>query len=146
MTGKLAMTEFGPGTGEAAEGRRKRQRWTIIGAIAGAGFVSGFAFALVQDADSLFDGTIPAWLAIALTGLWLVAMIGGCWMLGRRADEVERHNNLWSTAIGGSVLLIGYPAWYLLWRGGLVVEPIHEIMFLAFYAVAIGAYLWKKFR
>jgi hypothetical protein len=36
--------------------------------------------------------------------------------------------------------------WYLLWKGQLVPEPSHQIIFVAFYIVMLAAYLIRKFR
>jgi hypothetical protein len=36
--------------------------------------------------------------------------------------------------------------WFVLWRGALVPEPSHQILFLVTMIAALVTYLWKKLR
>ena len=146
---ELTMSK-GAGTdlsGEARAAAKKRRLWTVIGVLFGAGFASGFGFALAEDSDAgWLSGPIPAWLAVLLSVVWLTAMIAGSWFYKRNADELEINANLWGAAVGASTLLIGYPVWFLLWRGELAGEPNPHVMFVTLYLTGIGGYLWKKYR
>ena len=73
-------------------------------------------------------------------------MIGGTIAVRRTTDEVERHNNLWGLGMGASAVMLVYPPWWMLWRGGLVGEPSHVALFLLLVAISTAFYLWKKFR
>lgn len=136
-----------PGYGEQALRRRNRRVWTTLGFLAGAGFVVGLGTALLERDDPAgWPGTLPpVWAAIA-AGIWLVAIIAGSIAFTRRVDEVERAVNVRAGHIGASFFLTGYPAWYLLWKGGLVPEPRHEILFIATMAVMLLAYFIQKLR
>lgn len=41
---------------------------------------------------------------------------------------------------------LAYPAWYFLWKGGLVIGPEHEFLFIATLIAMSATYLWKKAR
>ena len=113
----------------------------------GVGGITGLVFALTQqDGAALYQGTIPAWVAVALAVLWLVSVVGGSFWLKRHIDEIEQAAQLWGIATGGTVVIVLYPIWYLLWRGQMIAEPNAHIMFGTLYVVMIAAYLWKKFR
>lgn len=45
---------------------------------------------------------------------------------------------------GASVVMVGYPAWFLLWKGGIVREPVHELIYGALLVATTGALLWNK--
>jgi hypothetical protein len=135
------------GPGEALERRQKGRQTLILSLLMIAGGMTGLAFALTQEGGAgLYQGVIPAWVAIGLVALWLVSVIGGSYWLKRHIDEIEQAAQVWGIAMAGSFVLILYPAWYLLWRGQLVMEPNAHILFGTLYVVMIIAYLWKKFR
>ena len=64
----------------------------------------------------------------------------------RHIDEIEQATQLWSVAAAGTVVILLYPIWYLLWRGQMIAEPNGHVMFAALCVVMIAAYMWKKFR
>ena len=47
---------------------------------------------------------------------------------------------LWFSSYGASAFVVAYPAWFLLWKGGLLPEPHHLALFLIFYAGAFLGY------
>ena len=59
---------------------------------------------------------------------------------------MERRDNLIAGTIAINFYAIFYPAWFFLWKGGLVREPDHEILFVATVIVMSAAYFWKKLR
>jgi uncharacterized membrane protein YidH (DUF202 family) len=144
MARELKMAEEDVGT--RAERDRERRWWRTFVPIVLSGFVAGFAFALADQGETFLAGKIPPLIAVLIAGSYVVTMIWGTWAYKRVADELEMQNNLWGTAVGGSALLLVYPPWWILWRGGLVGEPVHEALFLLLFVTAIGAYLWKKYR
>lgn len=133
-------------SGAEAERARRRKWWTLLGAALAAGFATGIGVGLTQEGGPFAGGRIPEWLAIAAVALYLVTMIAGTVLMKRFTDEVEMHNNLFGLAVGASALMLVYPPWLLLWRGGLVPEPGHEPLFLVTIVPAVIAYLWKKYR
>jgi drug/metabolite transporter (DMT)-like permease len=138
--------ETGESEGAAAERQRRRKWWTLLGVALAAGFGTGFGVALTEEGGAFGDGRIPEWLAIGATVVYLATMIVGTVMMKRFTDELEMHNNIFGLAVGASALLLVYPPWLMLWRGGLVGEPSHGALFLAMFLPAMATYLWKKYR
>ncbi|HEY5713203.1 MAG TPA: hypothetical protein VIT38_15015 [Allosphingosinicella sp.] len=135
------------GPGEALERRQRRRRTLILSLLMIAGGIIGYALVLAGDVGPGFhQGTLSAWAAITLALGWLVSVIGGSIWYKRHIDEIDQAAQIWGIAAAGSVVLILYPAWYLLWRGQLVGEPNAHVIFATLYVVMIGAYLSKKFR
>ncbi len=137
-----------PNIGERRARLARNRRLSLYGALLAAGMVVGFFFGLYETDGTAWiaQGNIPGWLAILLASVTAIALIGGTIMTHRRIDEVERQNNLVSAALAAAVVLLGYPVWFILWKGRLVSEPSHEVIFITLYAVMILAYLYRKFR
>lgn len=135
------------GPGEALERKQKGRQTLIICMLMVAGGVTGLTLALSgQDGPDFYRSAIPARVAVALAVFWLVSVIGGSLWYMRHIDEIELAAQIWGIAAAGTVVLIFYPVWYLLWRGQMIVEPNAHVMFGTLYVVMIAAYLWKKFR
>lgn len=134
--------------GEARERAARNGRLITYGLLAIAGMVVGFLFGFYEDenANGIAQGTIPNWLAIALAIVTVVALIGGSLIVKRRIDEVERQHSQVAGACAAYAVLVAYPVWYLLWKGQLVPEPSHVVLFLALYAIVSVTYLYRKFR
>jgi hypothetical protein len=126
----------------------RNRRLSLYGVLLVAGMAVGFLFGLYETDGTAWiaQGNIPGWLAILLASVTAFALIGGTIAAHRRVDEVERQNNLFSSAMAAGVVLVGYPVWYILWKGQLVSEPSHETMFVALYSVLLVTYLYRKFR
>jgi ABC-type sulfate transport system permease component len=88
----------------------------------------------------------PPALALAAAGLYLGAMIISSMLLGRWTDEVQRHAQYKATAIAAAVYFLGYPVWFLLWKGGFVREPIHELVFAASWVALALSSIYYRFR
>jgi hypothetical protein len=135
------------GHGAALERRQKGRQTLILALLMAAGGVTGFFLATnQQDGMGFYQGVLPAKVAIGLAALWLVSIVGGSVWLNRHIDEIERAAQIWGIAMAGTVVVILYPVWYLLWRGQMIAEPNAHVMFGTLYVVMIAAYLWKKFR
>jgi hypothetical protein len=130
------------GEGERAEAARGRRSLMLVAASAVIAVVLVGGTALFkQDHGHL----APAW-AIACTALYALAIVASGWFACRMTDEVEARHNIQAVAIGGGVYCLVYPSWYFLWRGELVPEPSHEILYLVTIATITAAYVWKKIR
>jgi hypothetical protein len=68
------------------------------------------------------------------------------WIYLRSSDELVRANNIAAGFWGTVFLLISYPAWLILWMGGLVPEPRAEGLYLMTLVAACVGYAWEKFR
>lgn len=132
--------------GAAAERRQRRKWWTLLGVALVAGFGTGLGVALTEEGGAFGDGRIPEWLAIGAVAVYLGLMIVGTYVMKKVTDELEMHNNILGLAVGASALLLVYPPWLMLWRGGLVGEPGHGALFLVMFLPAMATYLWKKYR
>ncbi len=146
MTKPLPIDDPAPGIGEAREkmqsGRSKRTLWIL----AGIGMVVGFFSAMLEGDGEGFLNGIPAAWAIASAAIFIAAISIGSWFYYRQMDEVARYTNLWAAAVTVNLYLIAYPIWYVLWRGELVREPSHEVIFLFVYVAYVAALGWKKWR
>ena len=149
MMARLDMTDGADAaaSGERLERARRRRKYWIIGTIFVLGFVGGFTAGFTQ-ADDLFDPahTWPPALAIGLAVFFLVAVSGGGWLYSRQLDEFERTAKYKAVSAAASSYVIVYPVWLLLWKGGLVPEPMHVVIFLVFAAVMMIASLFYRVR
>ncbi len=143
---ELRMADEGI-SGVERERRQRVQRLILFAALGLAGGIIGFTFAMYEDKQAVWaSGAIPPGIAIVLALVTLIATVGGSWLYCRRMDEVELKDNLHGGAWAALVVMIGYPVWYLLWKGGLASEPSHIVMFLTLYGVTTAVYLYRKLR
>lgn len=145
--GLPAMAELPLGEGERREAASRLKRILVIGALFVTGLVTGF-YAGFHDSIAFVDrgGTWPPAMALGLLALFAVAMIAGTYVMNQVMDELERQRGYKAASFGAVVLLVGYPAWFLLWKGGFVPQPSHWLIYVLFLvAVALGQ-LWYRFR
>jgi hypothetical protein len=136
------------GEGERRDAERRRRKWLIVAALAAAGAVPGFYVGLQHGqavAESREFVRSPT-LSLVFAGLYLVAVIGGGLLLGRYIDEVERQRSYQAVSFAGLALMVVYPTWFLLWKGGFVPEPIHWMLFVLFWLSLAVASLFYRFR
>lgn len=149
VSGARAMRDSMPrGEGERYEASRRRKRWAIVAALAVAGFVPGLYLGY-NDGAALAESRSGIWspaLSLGLIGLYLGAVIGGHFLLRNVTDEVDRQNGYKAASFAGFTLMVVYPIWFLLWRGGFVPEPIHWMLFLLFWLSLALASLFYRFR
>jgi drug/metabolite transporter (DMT)-like permease len=131
------------GPGERAERIRSRHLSGVFAALMLLGGVIGAALYYLQHGET---GALPAAVAIALTLLYVVGTSLGSWYFFRRTDEVELRDNLLAGTWALYFYSLLYPAWFFLWKGRLVSEPDHEILFIGTMIVLSAAYFWKKIR
>jgi hypothetical protein len=145
--GKEMLMAREPGPGEAAE-RATRRRWMSLLAISlVVGALSGMIVALTTHGDGGFMGQkVPIWAAVLLTAGWLGTMGYGAWYYETQVDEVERNANYYGYAVGGGLVVVVYPVWYIFWWAGAVREPTHEALMGLLFVGALAGYLWKKYR
>ena len=136
------------GIGEARERARFRKRNLVIGAIFAAGLFSGFYVGQAESAR-IWEGGAGAWspiVSLVIACVYLIAVIGGSLALQGSLDELERRNAYEATSVASAVFITLYPLWFVLWKGGFVVEPIHWVVFSAFWLTLAAAQLWYRFR
>lgn len=132
---------------QRAEQRKKRIS-TVVGALFCVGAASGFLIGFFEDENAglLAANSIPPWLAVVTAIVFVVAVTFGSWKLMQVSDELERVIHTKTTVVAGNVMLIGYPAWFVLWKGGIVSEPDAFWLFVAGFVSSALAYAWYKFR
>jgi protein-S-isoprenylcysteine O-methyltransferase Ste14 len=135
------------GPGEIAEAGSRRQFWLFVAAMFGIGVAVGMTGAAFEiDPGGFLTGLLPPGIALAMAAVATLALAVGTVIFLRRSDEVERGDNIWASAVAANALLIVYPAWFFLWKGGWVTEPSHVALFLIVYVTMMLAYLYRKFR
>lgn len=136
----------GPGAGEARS-RRRSQRATLVSvglAIAGLGM--GIAASRSQLGRTIGGAELSTgWAAAGVVAL-LVVLGFSIWWMRHGIDEIERQKHLLGVAAGAYGYMVGYPIWFVLWKGGLAAEPDHQILFSAFFAISLAALAWQKVR
>lgn len=149
VSGGRAMRDDAPlGEGERRDAARRRKRWLIVAVLALVGVVPGFYMGY-QDGAAMAQSRPAVWsptFAAVMAGIYLVAVIGGGILLSRVTDELERQRGYKAVSFAGTVLMMVYPTWFLLWRGGFVPEPIHWMLFVLFWLSLVLASLWYRYR
>lgn len=134
------MTE---GPGERAERLRARRYWAVslVFGLMGAGVGATLAYLGDNDARSLS----ASW-AVGVTLLYAICLPLGSWLFLRQTDEVDLRDNLIGCTAGIYFYTMLYPGWYFLWKGGLVPEPDHQLLFIGTMGVVAAVYFWKRLR
>ena len=143
----VPMPEPRGGEGERREGAVRRRRLLVFGVLFVAGLASGFYVGSTDGGAMLdADGRWSPGVSLALIAIFLAAMIGGAMALRSSTDELQREIATKAMAAAGGFFLLFYPVWFLLWKGGLVPEPMHLAMFVVFWLTLAFATLWYRFR
>ena len=146
QTGTIGASDA-PGDFERIERRRRRRKLAIVLAMGAVGGIGG-GIVGAREEGHLFDLAHP-WpplLCLALAALFALAVAVGTLLLRRQVDEVERMTKLRATHAGAYALLVGYPIWFLLWKGGFLPEPQHVAIYAAVLVVSLLASLYYRFR
>jgi hypothetical protein len=147
MTRTMERPVAEPGTGEALERAARRKKIAIVGGLSLAGFFPGFYLGYTENDELLqVSDKWPPELALVLAAVYLVAVITGAVLLKRQTDEVALAQQTKGTALAGSMLVLVYPLWYILWKGGFVIEPMHTVIYVLFLLTALGGMLYYRFR
>jgi hypothetical protein len=127
---------------------QRRKRWLIVAGLFAVGVIAGYSAGHYNSEPEAVPGAW-AWsptIAAILAGIYLMACIGGSFLLNAVLDEVDRQRGHKAMSFAGNVLIAVYPTWYMLWRGGLAVEPIHWMLFALFWLSLALATLWYRYR
>ena len=146
LAGRHGVSD-GPGAGEQRERARRRRKAWIVGGVFTVGMVAGFAMGW-REAQHLFAGSEgwPPAMTIAIALSYVIAVVGGGMLLSRQTDEVELQSQYKAVAAAALVYALIYPVWFVLWMGSLAPEPMHGILFIAFWVSLLGAFLFYRFR
>ncbi|MDY7523028.1 hypothetical protein [Sphingomonas sp. 10B4] len=145
---KIAMPQNEMGPGEAADRTRSRRTFITFAVLSVLGGAVGFTAALIEphEATLTTGGSLPAWFAILAALLLIGAVTAGSLVYYRTIDELQRLDNYWAATMGANVLLMAYPVWLILWKGGLVPAPDAMTLYLAVLVSTGLAYAWRKLR
>lgn len=140
------MTEAQMSGEQLEKARRSRKIWIIFLVVLfglGVGFMVGFS-----QGENLFagGGSWPPAMAAGLACAYVAAVIGGSIAMSRNTDEFERLRSYQAVSVGAFFYILLYPVWFLLWMGGLVPEPSHELLFIGFYLASFSGFLFYRFR
>ncbi|HEX8225833.1 MAG TPA: hypothetical protein VF605_18655 [Allosphingosinicella sp.] len=146
--GVRAMHDSAPlGEGERRERGARRTRFGVKAGLFAVGLFTGI-YVGGNFVGSGFDFSAP-WsplAAAAIALVYLAAMGIGSLLLSRHIDELERDRGYKAAAAAGAAYVLVYPAWFALWKGGFVPEPVHWLLFLLFWLSLALATLWYRFR
>lgn len=93
------------------------------------------------------DAPMPNTVALILVFIWAVVMPVVAWFWHTRAiDEQEASAYRDGGYYAAYSYLILAPAWWLLWRGGLLPEPDGVAIYVAFSLIWSAIWIWKKYR
>jgi hypothetical protein len=145
--GAAIVAEAPLGEGERREAAMRRRRYQVVGALFGAGLVTGL-YAGFRDGASIFEaeGSWPPAIALVLLVIYLVVLVAGTFIMNGVMDELDRERSYKAANFAGVAFLSLYPVWFLLWKGGFVAEPSHWVMYVAFLVTLGFAALWYRFR
>lgn len=157
ITGGLATLAYRLGRrllGRKAQvpSRERRSRNILIGSCL-FGLVTGMVIAIFglagETANSFAfftNSSLSPAVAIGLALIVVVIIPLISWQWHRSIDEHERDAYRAGAVAGGYLFLIGAPAWWLLWRGGLAPQPDGVVFYYAFCLLFGIVWLWKKYR
>lgn len=145
------MTQVNPtrptGRDDAGAENRIDRRLKLIKALLFAtGIPCGAYFGWYLSSND-FDLSAPMSpvAALLMAATYLLANLFGWLALAKVMDEVEKTHLYKASGQAASLYLIVYPVWFLLWKGGFVIEPIHWLLFVAFWLSMAGAALYYRF-
>ncbi|GGB61531.1 hypothetical protein GCM10010833_15660 [Blastomonas aquatica] len=130
------------------EPQRKRRFYVVVGTLFGLGLLSGLLIGFFEDeqAEILSPSSIPPWRAVISAAMFLFSTTFGSWILTQVPDKLERAIHSKTTVMAGNAMLIAYPTWFILWKGGIVSEPDALWLFMIGMAASVIAYAWYKLR
>lgn len=142
------MMDQSPGIGERREASDRRKRLIVLLVLGVLGLIAGFFIGQNEEHGLLLDGggTWPPSLVLTLAVAYLVAIFGASRVLRNSVDELQRDTLHKAAASAGTVFMVVYPIWFLLWKGGFTEEPIHGVLYLLFVVTSLAASLFYRFR
>ena len=143
------MVETISGAGEAEEKRKRRFKIAIVGTLFTLGMVSGiFLGTSAKGFEELLgpNPVLPPAVAIGLCIAFAVAVAVGAVLMKKNMDEHERLNRYKAASLAGTAYLSTYMVWFFLWKGGLVPEPMHVVLFLVFLVSMFAGMAIYRFR
>ena len=135
------------GDGERLQRQAARRTIAIKGTLFVLGLLSGgyLGYWLASN-DFNVNAPWPRELALIIAITYVAAVIGGSMLLDKSIDEHERMQAYQAVAVPATAYMLAYPVWFLLWKAQLVIEPVHWMLFVGFWALLIGSAIYYRFR
>lgn len=128
---------------------RERLNRNIIYACLALGAVIAALFQLApgEGAAKLFDSSpLPLAVVVPIALVWLVIVPALAWYWHRHAvDEHEAAAYRDGAYYAAYAYLAAAPAWWILWRGGLLPEPNGVAIYLSFTSIWTLVWFRKKY-
>ena len=134
------------GLGERMGRVRRRRWWLSLAVITAAAVVAGIVADTIALRGRDLMSTISPLALVVLVAAIVLAFAYGCWLMTRALDEVELNDNLWGGIAGLYVYMLGFPSWWLLWKGGVTGEPNDWVVYLVSLSVASLVYGFRRVR
>ena len=145
MTSSMAMDDRS--SGEKRLKARSRRWWQILAIAGSAGLIPGFLLGYSTEGDLYSLTTVwPAWIAILLAVTFVISVTLSSWLLYRQVDEHQQQNYGKAAVLAAGVVIILYPAWFMLWMGAILPEPSHWVIFLTLYITYAAGMLYYRYR
>jgi hypothetical protein len=143
----LAQDSAALGEGERSQRARARRQIAVKATLFLIGLAAGVyvGYAVVAN-DFDMSLSFPRHVAVGLAALYVVALSVGSLLLDKSIDELERHRAYKAITVPATAYMIVYPVWFLLWKGQLMVEPVHWILFVGFLVLLLVATAYYRFR
>lgn len=138
--------------GSSGYERRYWNAWLLIVLIAAPiGVLSSLLMIRsgMAPADVFSAAPIPVGVAATLAALITIVGIAALILYHRAVDDHEERAYLWGSQLAYYFLVVAFPAWWLLERGGVVPPIDTAIAFVAIllsFVVQAAVWAWLKFR
>jgi hypothetical protein len=100
-----------------------------------------------QDmASALSSSPVPRWVALAAIAVWLGVVPWLTIVWHRSIDEHEAGAYRDGALAGIYAYFAIAPTWWMAWRGGLVPEPQHMVVFLVVVTIVGLVWAWRRYR
>ena len=126
---------------------RRLEKRKAYGVLIVCGLLATLANAVLGDGvvPPFLRGGLTAFQAVAIGTVFLLFVAVFAWFCRDMIDEheVRAIGDGQSAATAG--VIVAYPVWYVLWRGGLVPEPSHEALYATLVLFSAGVFVLRKY-
>jgi hypothetical protein len=132
---------------QASDRRRRREYRRGFAAFVGCGLLATLGNVVLGDGlvPPFLRGSLAPGAAIWLAVGFIAAIAVIAWLAHGLLDEHEVSASMYGQAAACAIVVVAYPVWFLLWKGGLAHEPSHAGIYLTLLLVSWAGYAYKKF-
>lgn len=149
LWGLFRLKPWPAGDEPVAPSQRRARTMLVLSGILG-GFL-GIILSLGMFGDEGIDVAFsnaplaPAAAAVILAG-WLLLVPALSWIWWRNIDEHEAQAYTYGAVVALHLYYFVTPAWWIGWRGGILPEPQHMLVFLLASIAWLGGWAWRRYR